>query len=173
MALHPAIQFHLQLVRNWKKKIIRFCLLFENFICLVGVYLALRNQFIANNTQINIRSIGQYSDKPNGALQCITDKKPCCYDLSSRHGEWHLPNGTLVPVRGNRSESDLEFYRNRGDNGQVYFNQPTDNNITALTPTGRFCCEVPDATGVTRTLCVLIGKLNVEIISDSNFYTCR
>ena len=73
-----------------------------------------------------------------------------------------------MPIQGNGSESDLEFYRNRGDNGRVYLNRPTNNNITALTPTGRFCCEVPDATGVNQTLCVLIGKLcliSLEIIN--------
>jgi hypothetical protein len=64
----------------------------------------------------------------------------------------------LVPLQ---SESDLVFYRNRGVNGRVYLNHPT--NITAMTPIGRFCCEVPDATGTDQTLCVLIGKLNTEI----------
>ena len=33
--------------------------------------------------------------------------------LSLRYGEWHLPNGTLVPKWGFGLESDLEFYRNR------------------------------------------------------------
>ena len=130
----------------------------------IGVYLTLRDRFIANNTQINIKNIGQYFENPNGALQCITDRKPCCYNGRWRRGEWHLPNGTQVPIRGFGSESDLEFYRNRGDNGQVYLNRPTNNDITAETPIGRFCCEVPDATGIDQTLCVLIGKHNVRIL---------
>ena len=135
-------------------------IIFANTVTIhfIGVYLALRNQFIANNTQINIRSIGQYSDNPNGALQCITDRKPCCYNPNHRYGEWYLPNGMLVHIRGIKPESDVEFYRNRGDNGRVYLNCPTNNDITAMTPTGRFCCEVPDATDTNQTLCVIIGN---------------
>ena len=75
----------------------------------------------------------------------------------------------LVPKRGYGSESDLEFYRNRGDNGQVYLNRPTNNNITAVTPIGRFCCEVPDTTGINQILCVLIGKLYVVISYYNKF----
>ena len=123
-------------------------------IYFAGVYLALRKHFIANNTQINIRSIGQYSDNPNSALQCITDRKPCCFN--PKYGEWYLPNGTLVPSRGNRSDSEMVFYRSRGDNGQVFLNRIT-NDIDNIT-TGQFCCEVPDTTGVNHTLCVLIGN---------------
>ena len=145
-------------MRNWKASISPF----ESRVYFAGVYLALRNQFIANNTQINIRSIGQYSDNPNGALQCITDRKPCC--LSLRYGVWHLPNGMHVPTRGFGSESDLEFYRNREDNGKVYLNCPANNSITAMTPVGQFCCEVSDATNTTQILCILIGTFNDKII---------
>ena len=128
-------------------------------IYFAGVYLALRNHFIANNSQINIRSIGQYSDNPNSALQCITDRKPCCYNPRSRYGEWYLPTGTLVPRRGYRPDSEMEFYRNRGDNGQVFLNRITNDTDNIIT--GQFCCEVPDTTGVNHTLCVLIGNLHV------------
>ena len=142
--------------------------LLDNCIYFAGVYLALRNQlFIANNTQINIRSIGLSSDNPNGALQCITDRKHCCYDLSHRHGEWYLPNGMVVH---HQWDGDVGFYRNRGDNGRVYLNHPTINDTTTMSPTGRFCCEVPDATGVNQTICALIGKLNIEIIISNNLF---
>ena len=60
------------------------------------------------------------------------------------------------------TESDMEFYRNRDNNGRVYLNRRT---ITATTPVGRYCCEVSDAANVNQTLCVFIGKLNI-IISD-------
>lgn len=116
------------------------------YILHVGVYLALRNQFIANNTEIDIRSIGLY---PSGALQCITDKKPCCLSQNPQHGEWYLPNGELVQG----TSSDIVFYRNRGDNGGVYLNRPTN----VISPTGRFCCKVPDATDNNQILCVIIG----------------
>ena len=117
------------------------------------VYLALRSQFIANNTQIHIRSIGMSSDDPNSALQCITDKNPCCLSQNPQHGEWYLPNRRVV--QGDKS--DTAFYRYRGDNGEVYLNRPTNVSVSQ---TGRFCCEVPDATDTNQTLCVIIGKFN-------------
>ena len=67
-----------------------------------------------------------------------------------QHGEWYLPNGTLVQG----TSSDTAFYRGRGDNGEVYLNHPTD----VKSPTGRFCCEVPDATDTNQTLCAIIGN---------------
>ena len=116
-----------------------------------GVYLALRGVHVANNSDINIRIIGQSSDNPNGALQCVTDRSPCCATPPNRRGEWYLPNGTLIQV----TASTTAFYRNRGDNGEVYLNLPSD----VMSPTGLFCCEVPDATDTDQTLCVNIGEL--------------
>ena len=124
--------------------------IYLNYIYFAGVYLALRNQFIANNTQINIRSIGQYSDNPNSAPQCITDRKPCCFGQNSQHGEWYLPDGRLV--QGSSSHST--FYRGRGNYGEVYLNRPPDVG----SPTGQYCCEVPDATGTNQMLCMTIGN---------------
>ena len=49
--------------------------------------------------------------------------------------------------------STIAFYRSRGANGEVSLNQPSG----VESPTGRFCCEVPDATNTNQTLCVNIG----------------
>ena len=116
-----------------------------------GVYLALRGAYVANNSNINIRSIGQSSDRPNGALQCITDRMPCCLRQNPRLnlGEWYLPNRQLVQG----STSTAVFYRNRGNNGEVSLNRPSD----VMSPAGRFCCEVSDATDTNQTLCAIIG----------------
>jgi hypothetical protein len=46
------------------------------------------------------------------------------------------------------------FYRNRGDDGTVNLNRL---NTNIFTPTGLFCCEVPDAAGDTQPLCANIG----------------
>ena len=118
----------------------------------LGVYLALRGAFIANNSQVNIRSIGQSSDSPNGALQCITDRIPCCFGQGHKLGEWYLPNGELAQG----TTSTMAFYRSRGDNGDMSLNRPDD----VISPTGLFCCELPDATGTNQTLCVNIGTLH-------------
>ena len=122
-----------------------------------GVYLALRGVHIANNSQVNIRSIDQSSDSPNGALQCITDRIPCCFSPDHRHGKWHLPNGELVQG----TTSNTVFYSNRGDNGEVSLNRPGD----VMSPIGRFCCEVADAADINQTLCVNIGMIHNYTLS--------
>lgn len=122
-------------------------LLIINF---AGVYLALRNQFIANNTQINTRSVGLSSDNPDGAVQCITDRKPCCFSQDPRLGWWYQPDGLLV----HWNTSGVVFHRNREDNGEVYLYRSSG---ATMTPTGQFCCVVPDATNRNQTLCVIIG----------------
>ena len=114
-----------------------------------GVYLALRGVHITNNSNIIARNIGQTSDNPNGALQCITDKLRCC-SQNPRLGEWYLPNRELVQG----SASTVAFYRNRGNNGEVFLNRPSGVG----SPTGLFCCEVPDAISTNQTLCVIVGK---------------
>ena len=127
-----------------------------------GVYLALKDVFYANNSNINIRNIGNDSDSPNGALQCITDRMPCCFSSDHRFGEctWYLPNGE--PVQG--TTTTIAFYRNRGDNGEVFLNRPSD----VMSPFGQFCCEVPDATSTDQTLCVNIGELLNSTCHGSN-----
>ena len=115
-----------------------------------GVYLALRGVHINNNSYINIRNIGQSSDNPNGAAKCITDNVHCCLSQNPGLGEWYQPNGALVQG----TTSTTAFYRTRGDNGEVFLNRPSDIE----SPTGQFCCEVPDATDTSQTLCVYIGK---------------
>ena len=110
--------------------------------------------FIPNNSQVNINNIGLSSDIPNGALQCITDRVPCCLSQNSRFGEWYLPNRILV----HGAISTREFYRNRGDNGNVSLNHPRD----IMSPTGEFCCEIPDATDTSQTLCVNIGEFKLK-----------
>ena len=114
-----------------------------------GVYMALRGLHITNNSNINIKSIGQSTDNPNGALQCITDIFRCCNQDSL--GEWYQPNGALVQG----TTSTTAFYRSRGANGEVSLNRPSG----VESPTGQFCCEVPDATSTNQTLCVNIGML--------------
>ena len=122
-----------------------------------GVYLALRGIHITNNSNINIRNIGKSSDRPNGALQCITDRIPCCLSQNPSRGEWYQPNGDLVQG----STSSTAFYRSRGDNGEVTLNRASD----VESPTGLFCCEVPDATNTNQTLCVNIGMLHTVCVS--------
>ena len=108
-----------------------------------------------NNSVIPITEIEQ---TPNNRLQCITDKRQCC--LTSRQGEWFFPdNGGMVPNQG----SATTFYSNRGDDGTVNLNR---FNSDVMMPTGRFCCVVPDATGVSMSTCVTVSK-SIKV----NFFT--
>ena len=53
----------------------------------------------------------------NNALQCVTDKSPCCR-FANRVGEWYFPNGTVI-----LSGPGPAFYRNKGhDDGTVNLN---------------------------------------------------
>ena len=121
-----------------------------------GIYLSLKGTVYANNSVISITEIGE-TDTPatpahdsNNGLQCISDRMPCCRFGGGHVGEWFFPDGTMVPGNG------PTFYRNRGgDDGTVNLNRA---NTNVVSPTGLFCCVVPDATGIDQTVCVSLGK---------------
>ena len=116
-----------------------------------GVYLSLRGVVYANNSSIQITEIGETGSTSNTGLQCLTDRIPCCAAQSNRFGEWFFPDGvTTVPAQ----VGAITFYRNRGDDGTVNLNR-LNNNV--MTPTGLFCCEVPNASGVIQRVCADIG----------------
>ena len=120
---------------------------------LLGVYLSLKGvKYYTNNSFIVITEIGQTDEYQNNALQCISDRKPCCQIPPNRFGEWYFPDKTRVPVPG----AATSYYRLRGE-GTVNLNRPT-SDITH--PTGEFCCVVPDATDAIQTLCINISKIS-------------
>ena len=112
--------------------------------------MVLERNIISNNSQLNLRNIGL---SPNSSLQCIIDRNSCCFSQDPRVGEWYLPSGELVQG----TVSTTEFYRNRGDDGSVFLNRPSE--ITS--PTGQFCCKITDTNNMNQTLCVIIGELNI------------
>ena len=115
-----------------------------------------------NNSVVLITEIEQTNATSNNGLQCITDRRPCCATPSNRHGEWFFhDNGGVVPTQGGATT----FYRNRGDDGTVNLNRL---NSDVMMPTGRFCCVVPDATGVDRTICANIGEWYNSLIMKIN-----
>ena len=138
-----------------------------------GVYFSLRGVVYANNSNIHITEIGETDYYSNNGLQCITDRRPCCYTRPNRFGEWYFPGGTTtVPTLGGATS----FYRNRGDNGTVNLNRV---NANVMMPTGLFCCVVPNATGVMQKICANIGPgksmitAAVAIIFISYSYSCK
>ena len=64
-------------------------------------------------------------------------------------GNWFYPDGSLVRVNGSYDD----FYRNRGL-GIVRLNRRNDS----MSPTGQFCCVVPDATFMDKTTYINIGE---------------
>ena len=119
-----------------------------------GVYLSLYGVVYANNSIIPITEIGSmtwsyYYTTSNNGLQCITDRMPCCF-YEGRAGEWFFPDGRRVPFGAGATT----FFRNRGDDGTVNLNRL---NTSIMSPTGLFCCEVPDASGATQKICANIG----------------
>ena len=125
------------------------------FTCVhTGVYLSLKGVVYANNSAIQITEIGETDPDTNlnDGLQCITDRMPCCR-FAVRAGEWYMytPERSILP---GPSPDVTSFYRNRGhDDGTVNLNRPG-----GMSPTGLFCCEVPNAAGDTQPLCANIGK---------------
>ena len=119
-----------------------------------GVYLSLKGVVYSNNSVILITEIEQTNTTSNNGLQCITDRRPCC--RVARLGEWFFPDGGMV---AQISDSQTTFYRNRGDDGTVNLNR-LNNDV--MMPTGKFCCVVPDATGVSQWRCAVICEFDVE-----------
>ena len=109
-----------------------------------------------NNSFISISEIGQTDTElgMNEGLQCITNK------TSNGSGEWYFPNGVAVPIEGNAPRS---FYQNRSDDGTVNLYRV---NETVTSPTGRFCCVVPDDTDVNQTLYINITDVNQTLYTD-------
>ena len=65
----------------------------------------------------------------------------------------YTPERTMVP---GPSPDAISFYRNRGyDDGTVNLNRPS----SVMSPTGLFCCEVPNAGDVMQRLCTTISEL--------------
>lgn len=118
----------------------------------IGVYLSLKGVVYANNSVIVITEIGEsdHDTAVNGALQCVTDRRPCCFTGPYRVGEWFFPNRSIVSVRSFLSS----FYRSRSDDGVINLNR-VNANITS--PVGQFCCQVPDSANVLQTLCAIIS----------------
>ena len=112
-----------------------------------GVHLSLRGRRYDNNSNILIPDIGE---EDCGALLCFTDLVQCCRDSDTPTGvgalgQWLYPNGSAVGAMGGRED----FYVDRGSSVVRLHRR-----INATSPTGNFCCEVPDATSTNMRICI-------------------
>ena len=90
---------------------------------------------------------------------CSSDRMPCCRD-QPQYGEWYFPNGSQVL---HKTEGAVAFHRNRDNDGNVHLFRVRDNVTSS---TGRFCCEIEDATHTNQILCVNICNSTCVQITD-------
>ena len=120
--------------------------MYHSFIC-PGVFISHNGALIKHDSNILITDIGTSSPQQ---LVCTTDRTPCC-KAHNTAGDWFYPGGGLVMHTGILQE----FGRDRNANGEINLYRA---NSSVMSPTGRFCCRVPDANGVEQTVCVNVGK---------------
>ena len=123
----------------------------------VGVYLSYNGTIFESDSTISINDISMSLNQPH--LVCTSDRRPCCQE-QPQYGEWYFPNGSQVK---HRTEGAVAFNRNRDNDGNVNLFR-TRHTVTS--PTGRFCCEVEDATHTNQTLCVNICNSVCVQITD-------
>ena len=125
------------------------------FLTITGVSIRLMDMEVPIDIgQVCVTNIGQSSDNPTeagDALVCVTTYARCCRGADREPdgavGEWSI-NGTMIP--GLTMMPNATTFRNRGT-GLVRLNVRTGHTETR---TGTYCCEIPDSSGVTQTLCV-------------------
>ena len=137
--------------------------------------LSLNGQTITNEGDVFASDIGEGGNATTtmgGGLLCITDSSSCCRGFDNPNGggqgEWYFPNGTAVPIRGDRTTGNF-FFRDR-DAKIVRLN--SRNNPTAR---GRFYCEVPNAAGTIVRVYVNIGEYHhheLWIVIATVYYNC-
>ena len=114
------------------------------------VYFELNGKVYPNNSVISLSEVGENEH----ALLCKTDLTTCCATPPNRSGEFYYPNGDTVTVK----RLEHGFYRDRGAQ-EVRLNRREGVG----SPSGRFHCAVPDASGTTQNL--FIHLLN-DVIND-------
>ena len=124
----------------------------ETELSSTGVYISLRGKTYPQNSNILITDIGEGD---SDALICHTDLAQCCRlhqtINGSRLGEWFYPDASTV----NNQVSSETFYRSR-DSSVVLLHR----RGSTTSPTGQFCCEVPDASYALITTCINLGELD-------------
>ena len=99
-----------------------------------------------NNTRVTVTDIGESMEE---ALLCYTDNAECCDTTNMNTGRWFEQNGGNV---GDQS-SGGELFVTKGPN---IVRLHRSNNTS---PSGTYCCEIPDARSINMTSCVIIGRL--------------
>ena len=104
-----------------------------------SVYFQLNDKVYPNNSVISLSDVGENEQ----ALMCRTDLLTCCATPPNRFGEFYYPSGDAVSVK----KAGHGFYRDRGAQ-EVRLNRREG----VISPSGRFRCAVPDASGTMQNL---------------------
>ena len=75
---------------------------------------------------------------------------PCCRD-APQYGEWKFSDGSQI-IHITETPRPSTFHRNRDNSGNVNLFR-VNNDVSQA---GKVCCEIPDATDTTQTLCINI-----------------
>ena len=100
---------------------------------------------LTNTSTILITNVSADGEAKFYNLTCFTDKLDCCQ--TNAIGDWLLPDGSSA----SQNES---FLVTRHDNGIVQLMR-SNNDVS---PSGLFCCSIPDADNVTQKVCTHISK---------------
>ena len=97
-----------------------------------------------NNSRVSLADVDEGKEN---ALICRTDRLNCCGTPPNRFGHFYYPSGLQVPV----NSAGQGFYRNRGDQ-LIRLNR----RAGATSPTGKYRCEIPDASGEMQNICITL-----------------
>ena len=112
-----------------------------------------------NNSVVNLTDIG----RGYNALHCLTNFTTCCRGVDGGPaGQWLLPGQTCSVIGFNVADDMDNFARSRGPSA-VLLNRRTG----AMGPTGLYTCQVPDGSGMERTL-----YIGVDIGTSYDCSTC-
>ena len=125
-------------------------------ISCAGIYLFLGDRIVPNEGEILLTDI---REGDAGALLCFTDQRNCCRDVDTDYnigalGQWSFPNNTYV----SSSDHSGDIYVSRGPS-VMRLNRRND----ATTPTGHFCCHIPDASSTNKSTCVNIKLTSISL----------
>ena len=132
-------------------------LLFHVAVPSSGLYFTLNDAVYLPGDTINMTDIGVYINRytPSLPLVCVTRNvnTQCCRARETPSGEpagnWHFPNGSLVPRRAMAPNND---FSKTGYYQQVRLHRM--NN--AMAPMGSYECRVPDNSGILHTASILL-----------------
>ena len=106
----------------------------------------------SRNVAVDLTEVGANSD----ALICLTTLMECCRGIDTNGagamGNWMFPDGSFVTSQS----GDPSLSRSRGPSSVLLHRI---NN--AMSPTGVYTCEIPDANSISTTLNIYlyIGQL--------------